>query len=61
MSDQQQPMATPFCRDCEKHVRLTAFALSDDFACSDCEGSNWYFDNAAPACVVDAAMKKDVR
>lgn len=38
----------PFCRECQKHVKLTAFAGGDELTCATCEGDDWYLDNATP-------------
>lgn len=42
-------LPVPFCRACEKHVRLTAFGDGDELACAICEGDDWYLDNGSAA------------
>lgn len=51
--------AQPFCRSCGRHVRLTAFAEREDFACAECEGDDWYIDNRAPTGEVQRPRESD--
>lgn len=40
------PDPLPFCRDCGKHVKITAFGGGDEFVCALCHGESWYWDNS---------------